>query len=384
MTQTQKQNVPKLRFPGFEGAWKLAKIAEVAKVTTGSRDTKDRDDSGEFPFFVRSDNVERIKSWALDCEAVITSGDGVGVGKNFHYIEGKFDFHQRVYAIYSFAEELDGFFFYQFFKEGFNRRVMRLSAKNSVDSVRMAMITDMPINLTTLPEQRKIAHFLGTVDEKIAHLSRKKALLEGYKKGCMQQLFSQKIRFKDDDGNDFPDWEEKPFGEIATRSKDKFDPRKDDAAPQLIELENIESTTGKIIGVSSLEGQKSLKSCFRQGDVLFSKLRPYLRKYALPEFDGVCTSEIWVLRSQNLASDFLFYLVQSEYFMQLAYLSAGSKMPRAEWSVIADSDFGVPHPAEQRKIADFLSVLDRKIDLIALELTHARSFKAGLLQQMFV
>ncbi len=101
MTQIEKQNVPKLRFPGFEGAWKLAKIAEVAKVTTGSRDTKDRDDSGEFPFFVRSDNVERIKSWALDCEAVITSGDGVGVGKNFHYIEGKFDFHQRVYAIYA-------------------------------------------------------------------------------------------------------------------------------------------------------------------------------------------------------------------------------------------------------------------------------------------
>ncbi len=167
-------------------------------------------------FFVRSDTIERIDSYDFDGEAVLTSGDGVGVGKNIHYIDGKFDYHQRVYAIREFSNEISGKFFFQFFRENFLRRVMRLSAKNSVDSVRMSMITDMVMQTPSLPEQKKIAAFLGVVDTKLTALRERGTLLERYKRGLMQALFSQSLRFTKPDGTAFPDWEEKRLGEVLT------------------------------------------------------------------------------------------------------------------------------------------------------------------------
>ena len=197
ISQKETTNLkPKLRFKEFEGEWEEVQLGKTCTVKTGGSDTQDRVDDGKYPFFVRSNTVERINSYSFDGEAILTSGDGVGVGKNFHYINGKFDFHQRVYALHSFEEGFFGKFIYQFFVEKFYRRVMRLSAKNSVDSVRMSMITEMKIGFPLLKEQQKIANFLTAVDSKIQQLQRKKELLETYKKGVMQQLFSQQVRFK--------------------------------------------------------------------------------------------------------------------------------------------------------------------------------------------
>jgi len=184
---------PRLRFPEFEGAgeWEAIVVSKVAKVTTGSRDTQNKVEGGKYPFFVRSQTVERIDSIALDCEAVLTSGDGVGVGKNFHYVNGGFDFHQRVYCIYEFKERLSGKFFYYFFSEFFGSRVLKMSAKNSVDSVRMAMIADMPILLPSQPEQQRIADCLTSLDDLIAAESEKLDTLKTHKKGLIQQLFPQ-------------------------------------------------------------------------------------------------------------------------------------------------------------------------------------------------
>jgi type I restriction enzyme S subunit len=184
---------PRLRFPEFEGAgeWEEVAVSSVAKITTGSRDTQNKVEEGKFPFFVRSQTVERIDSFALDCEAVLTSGDGVGVGKNFHYVDGKFDFHQRVYCIYGFKKRLWGKFFFYFFSEFFGSRVMKMSAKNSVDSVRMAMIAEMPILLPPPPEQQRIADCLTSLDDLIAAETRKLDTLKTHKKGLMQQLFPQ-------------------------------------------------------------------------------------------------------------------------------------------------------------------------------------------------
>ena len=155
----RKVLAPKLRFNGFAEPWKPELLGNTCKVTTGGRDTQNRVENGLYPFFVRSNTVERINSFSYDGEAILTSGDGVGVGKNFHYINGKFDFHQRVYALLEFKENYSGKFIYQLFVEKFHKRVMRLSAKNSVDSVRMNMITEMSIAFPTLPEQQKIASF---------------------------------------------------------------------------------------------------------------------------------------------------------------------------------------------------------------------------------
>lgn len=183
--------VPEWRFPEFRdsGVWELRQFKDIAKVTTGNKDTQNKVDNGRYPFFVRSQTVEKIDTYTFDCEAILTSGDGVGVGKNYHYIVGKFDFHQRVYCIYDFEDTVSGKFVYQYFSGHFQKRVMQLSAKNSVDSVRMSMITDMTIYIPKLKEQQKIASCLSNLDEIITAQKEKIEALKSHKKGLMQGLF---------------------------------------------------------------------------------------------------------------------------------------------------------------------------------------------------
>jgi len=185
------ETVPEWRFPEFKdaGEWSTYSVKDFAKVTTGNKDTQNKIDNGKYPFFVRSQTVEKINSYTFDCEAILTSGDGVGVGKNFHYIAGKFDFHQRVYCIYDFSKQVCGKFIFQYFSEHFNKRVMQLSAKNSVDSVRMSMITEMPISLPCIKEQQKTATVLSSIDDLITAQAEKIDVLRAHKKGLMQGLF---------------------------------------------------------------------------------------------------------------------------------------------------------------------------------------------------
>ncbi|OXA99142.1 hypothetical protein B0A75_12005 [Flavobacterium oncorhynchi] len=186
---------PKYRFPEFanDGEWREKTIEQVAQVTTGKKDTQNKVNNGLYPFFVRSQTVERINSYSYDGEAILTSGDGVGVGKNFHYVVDKFDFHQRVYCIYNFSKEVCGKFVYMFFSQHFDERVMRMSAKNSVDSVRMAMITEMPIRLPSKKEQQKVADCLSSLDALITGQTEKIEQLKLHKKGLMQGLFPKII-----------------------------------------------------------------------------------------------------------------------------------------------------------------------------------------------
>ncbi|WP_242480964.1 restriction endonuclease subunit S [Bacillus cereus group sp. N11] len=185
------KTMPEWRFPEFRGCreWDIYLIKDFAKVTTGKKDTQNKVDNGKYPFFVRSQAVEKIDSYTFDCEAILTSGDGVGVGKNFHYINGKFDFHQRVYCIYDFSKSAFGKFVFQYFSEHFNNRVMKLSAKNSVDSVRKSMITEMPITMPNIAEQHKISDCLSSIDDLITAQAEKVKTLKLHKKGLMQGLF---------------------------------------------------------------------------------------------------------------------------------------------------------------------------------------------------
>jgi type I restriction enzyme S subunit len=116
--------------------WDIRNIGEVVSITTGSRNTQDKIEDGDFPFFVRSQTIERINSYSYDGEAVLTAGDGVGTGKVFHYLIGKFDIHQRVYMMSEFSENLNGYYFFLYFSRNFYDRMMQMTAKSSVDSVR--------------------------------------------------------------------------------------------------------------------------------------------------------------------------------------------------------------------------------------------------------
>ena len=246
-------------------------------------------------------------------------------------------------------------------------------------------IASVRILLGSLEEQQKIVAFLSSVGTKIEQLGKKKAVLEQYKKGMMQKLFSQEIRFKDDAGNDYPDWEELQFSYIAAKANDIYNPANDPGRFKSIELGSLSSDTGQLLNTYNSDEQKSLKYKFKVGDVLFGKLRPYLRKFYLARFDGVCTSEIWVLRPKSVPSKFLHQIIQSPMFSRAANIQSGTKMPRSDWRVVSQSEFKIPIDyKEQQKIADFLFAIDRKIELVAGQIEQARSFKRGLLQQMFI
>ena len=179
-------NVPHLRFQEFSGEWEKKRFKDVCNITTGNKNTQDKSDDGIYPFYVRSQNVERINSWTFDGEAILTAGDGVGVGKVFHYSTGKIGVHQRVYILSDF--KCDGKYLYSYFAGNFYNRVKRMSAKNSVDSVRMEMIADMPISLPSTMEQKKIGHLLALLDERIATQNKIIEKLESLIKGIAHRV----------------------------------------------------------------------------------------------------------------------------------------------------------------------------------------------------
>ena len=139
--------------------WDQKLIGEICKIQTGKSNTQDETDEGLYPFYVRSPVVRKSYRYLFNCEAVLTVGDGVGTGKVFHYVTGKFDLHQRVYAMTDFRK-VSGKYFYYYFSHFFYDRVMRMTAKTSVDSVRYEMIDKMPILIPCEEEQNQIVFFL--------------------------------------------------------------------------------------------------------------------------------------------------------------------------------------------------------------------------------
>lgn len=179
-------------------------------------------------------------------------------------------------------------------------------------------------------------------------------------------------------------WAIKEFGDIVSIKCSKFDPKSQNERRKCIELEHIEQQSGRIVGYSNTFESTSTKNVFSKGDVLFGKLRPYLRKFAQAPFDGVCSSEIWVFTPQkSIRNDFLYYLIQSDSFLDQANKSCGTKMPRADWKVVSKYNFLLPPLVEQQKIAEVLSTVDKKINLIAQKIAETEKLKTGLMQKLF-
>ena len=189
----QKLFTQQLRFKSADGtdfpAWEEKKVIDFAKVDTGANNTQDKVEDGPYPFYVRSPIIYRSNNYIFDFpEAVLTVGDGVGTGKVFHYVQGKFDCHQRVYVIHDFENVL-GKYFYFYFSEKFYARVKPMSAKNSVDSVRREMITDMKIPIPCKAEQQKIADCLSSLDSLIQTQQKVVTAWQQRKKALLQQMF---------------------------------------------------------------------------------------------------------------------------------------------------------------------------------------------------
>ncbi len=175
------------------------------------------------------------------------------------------------------------------------------------------------------------------------------------------------------------DWNVVEFGEFAEVSKGKYVPKSNEYF-KCLELEHLNQETGSINGWVISSVQKSTKNKFQTGQVLFGKLRPYLKKYWLAEFDGVCSSEIWVLNSisKNCSNEYLFRIVQTNQFIQVANVSSGSKMPRADWDYVSGFPFPLPPHPEQRAIARVLSTWDEAIS------KHEKLIKASELRKKWL
>ncbi len=179
------------------------------------------------------------------------------------------------------------------------------------------------------------------------------------------------------------EWKACEFGKLVTKPKEKLDP-KTQKEFQCIELEHIEQEIGLINGYANSKELSSIKNKFQVGDTLFGKLRPYLKKYWLAEFEGGCSSEIWVLRSNPdvMDSKYLFYLVQTHRFIQVTNVTSGSKMPRADWSFVSNFPFAIPTIPEQQKIAEILSTWDQAISTTQKLIDELKLRNKGLAQQL--
>lgn len=178
------------------------------------------------------------------------------------------------------------------------------------------------------------------------------------------------------------DWEVKELKEVVELRREKVNPLTSKEVFRCIELENILPNTGRIVGEIYTNEVVSLKTKFFKHDVLFGKLRPYLRKYGLPDFDGVCTSEIWVLYSKLISHNFLYYIIQTDKLIELANQSTGTKMPRAEWSIVSSLKFPLPPLPEQEAIAEALSDADAWIESLEQLIAKKRLIKQGAMQEL--
>lgn len=230
-------------------------------------------------------------------------------------------------------------------------------------------------------EQAAIAGALTDADTLIDSLEQLLTKKRQIKQGAMQELLTGQRRLP---GFDQP-WISRRFAAVASVSRERVNPSALNNPPLCIELEHLQPGTGRLSGDAFESRQAATKSVFRQGDVLFGKLRAYLRKYWLAEFDGVCSTEIWVLRPRDelASSAYLFYTVQRDDFIEAASTAYGTHMPRSDWKIVSEFDLSLPADlTEQVAIATALSDMDTDITALESRLTKARALKQAMAQAL--
>ena len=244
-------------------------------------------------------------------------------------------------------------------------------------NLKYPQIETIKVQVPSVSEQDKVSELFGVLDARIVAQAQLIEALKKYKRGLLSAVFSQNVSM-------FSTADFYAFSELAVRRSEKYDP-KCNAHAVCIELEHIEQETGRIIGSTCADYQNSIKTVCKPGDVMFGKLRPYLRKYAFVQKECVCSSEIWSLIPTDIViPKYLFYLIQSEAFMKAANVSSGTKMPRAEWSTIAKSGYPIPSKDDQQATVDILETTDRIIVSHVASYDRLIEYKKGLLQRLFI
>ena len=373
--------------------WKEAPVKDLVKIETGSRNTEDKNDDGQYPFFVRSQTVERIDSFHYDCEAVLTAGDGVGTGKVFHYINGKFDAHQRVYVMSQFKQEVLGKYFYYWFSKNFYAEVAKYTAKSSVDSVRRQMIAGMVISLPSAEEQEKIVGVLSDVDTLITDLQKLIRKKKDIRQGTMQMLVTGKKRLDGFDGE---------WVKINLSKNSKLKARI--GWQGLTTAEYLDEGYSYLItGTDFKDGQIDWTGCHyvdynryeqdpniqvSNGDLLLTKDGTIGKVAYVADLTRPATlnSGVFLVKpiTDAYIAHFMFYVLESSVFKDfLQQLSAGSTINHLYQKDLVKFDLYVPPTKEEQEaIAGILFDMDSDIHRLEKKLSKYQKIKQGMMEEL--
>ena len=357
----KKNQVPKyplLRFPEFTDEWKEVKLGEICKVSTGEMNTQDKNENGMYPFYVRSSKIERANRYTYDGVAILTPGDGA-IGQIFHYSEGKIAVHQRVYMLTEM--QCIPKYLFHCFSSRFFERVSRMSAKNTVDSVRMNMITNMPIALPSLPEQRKIAALLGLIDERIEVQN---AIIK--EQEVAKTLLSKELLTPEDD------WTEYAVQDCLTYEQPaKYIVKHTDYSSDSTLTPVLTANKGFILGYTSEQGIYQKGACIIFDDfTLDCKYVPFAFK--------VKSSAIKILQARKgFDIRFMFEVIKSLSLSPFAH-------KRHYISEVEPIKVLVPSLAKQERVSRLFAALDERLDVERAYTEQLKLQKAYLLRQMFI
>ena len=362
--------VPQLRFRGFSGEWEEKSISDVLKIGSG-KDYKHLE-NGDIPVFGTGGYMASVNDYLYDGESVCIGRKGT-IDKPM-FISGKFWTVDTLFYTHSYKNVMPKFLFAIFQRINWQQH----NEASGVPSLSKSIIEPIKINIPKIEEQQKIASFLSAVDTKIGQLTRKKELLEQYKKGVMQKIFSQELRFKADDGSEFPEWEEKKINQIfeITRGNVLAVPMMSQEKKDDFQYPVYSSQT-KNYGLTGYYNEYLFEDCItwttdgaNAGDANLRRGKFY------------CTNVCGVLKSdKGYANQCIAEILNTDTKKYVSYVGN----PKLMNNTMGGIKITIPSSIdEQTKIANFLSAIDTKIDFVAKQLDEAKNFKKGLLQQMFV
>ena len=384
--------VPKLRFKGFDTDWEEKKLGDIVQISSSARVHKEEWAENGVPFFRSSDVVsafigkqnmkayisyelynslsKKIGKVKID-DLLITGGGSIGIPFLIRDNNPLY-FKDADLLWIKNNENINGYFLYSYFLTPlFKNHLKNVSHIGTIAHYTVIQAKNTPFKLPSLPEQQKISSFLSSVDEKIQQLSRKKELLEQYKKGVMQQLFSGKLRFKDENGEDYADWEKKKLGEVSTKKSSNISANKiEDNIGEFI----IYGASGILKKVDFYKEENDYISIVKDGAGVGRLF------YCKGKSSVLGTMEI-ISPKQNIDTYFLYCLLSNIDFVKYV---TGSTIPHIYFKDYSNEFCGIPSLQEQQKIANFLSSIDVKIESINQQMNQTQSFKKGLLQQLFV
>ena len=388
-SEKKKAQVPKLRFSGFEGEWKEILLEDFATRGSGHTPSKSYPEyyNGDINWISLTDSKKldngyieftntKITQLGLDNSSAVLHPAGsvllsrdAGVGKSA-VMKHSMAVSQH-FIVWTAKENVSSNWFLYNVLQILKPEFERIAIGNTIKTIGLPYFKKLKITAPAFKEQQKIASFLSAVDEKIQQLYRKKELLEQYKKGIMQQLFSRKLRFKDENGNDYPNWEEKKLGDVATKKSSNISANKiEDNFGDFI----IYGASGILKKVDFYKEESDYISIVKDGAGVGRLL------YCKGKSSVLGTMEI-ISPKQNIDTYFLYCLLSNIDFVKYV---TGSTIPHIYFKDYSSEICGIPSLREQQKIAHFLSGIDGKIEQVNGQLVKTQEFKKGLLQQMFV